>query len=204
MAAGPRQRIAMAQNSDPATLAAIVVWTYGLAIQYGVLRPDDAAVRAIEEAVQIAAGSSRNIALSLAEYTQGLALLSRDDTADRQRGLKLMVQIRDMWLRECVLFLIPVTELWIAQETARRGDRDGAIAVIRKAADDLHYAGSLGCRLGHRHPGGDAAGAWRRGRPGRRPGGDRPVGEPSGNRRLGGTRDHAAATVRPPGPGPWR
>ena len=32
-------------------------------------------------------------------------------------------------------------------------------------------------RLGHRRSGGDAAGAWRRGRPGRSRGGDRPVGE---------------------------
>ena len=44
----------MARHSDPATLAVVVAWTYGLAMQYGVLRADDSAVRAIEEAVQTA------------------------------------------------------------------------------------------------------------------------------------------------------
>ncbi len=136
--------VAMARNSDPATLAAVVAWTYGLAIQYGVLRADDSAVREIEEAVQIAAGSSDDVALSLAEYTLGVALLYRDAAADRHRGLELMVQVRDMWLRERVLFLVPVADLWAARERARRGDRDDAIPVMRKAVDDLHQAGRLG------------------------------------------------------------
>ena len=50
------------------------------------LRPDDSAVRAIEEAVEIATGSSKDVALSLAEYTLGVALLSRDAAADRNAG----------------------------------------------------------------------------------------------------------------------
>ena len=55
--------VAMARNSDPATLALVVAWTYGLAIIYGVLRADDSAVRAIEEAVQTAQGASNDFAL---------------------------------------------------------------------------------------------------------------------------------------------
>ena len=50
--------------------------------------------------MQIAEGSSNDIALSLAKYTLGVALLNRDAAADRHRGLELMVQVRDMWLRE--------------------------------------------------------------------------------------------------------
>ena len=46
--------VAMARNSDPATLALVVGWTYGMAIHCGVLRADDSAVRASEEAVQTA------------------------------------------------------------------------------------------------------------------------------------------------------
>ena len=52
--------VAMARHSDPATLALVVAWTYGLAIQYGVLRADDSAVRASEEAVQTAEGQQRS------------------------------------------------------------------------------------------------------------------------------------------------
>ena len=136
--------IAMAQHSDPATLALIVAWTYGLALQYGVLRPDDTAVREIQQAVQTAAGSSEDLALSLAEYTLGVALLSRDDAADRQRGLELMTRIRDLWLREGVLVLVPVGDLWIAQEMARWGERDGAIPAMRKAVDQIQHTGTHG------------------------------------------------------------
>jgi hypothetical protein len=133
--------VAMARNSDPTTLACVVAWTYGLEIPYGVLRADDSALRASEEAMQTAEGTSNNVALSMAKYTLGVALLNRDAATDRRRGLELMVQARDMW-REGVPFLVPVTELWVARERARRGDRDAAIAVMRQAADELHQAGS--------------------------------------------------------------
>jgi hypothetical protein len=33
--------------------------------------------------------------------------------------------------------------VWAARETARRGDRDAAIPVMRKAVDELHQAGNL-------------------------------------------------------------
>ena len=136
--------LAMARHSTPETLASVVAWTYGFAMQYGVLRADDSAVRAIEEAVQTAEGSSNVVALSLAEYTLGLALLSRDAAADRHRGLELMVQARDIWLRERAVFMVPVADLWAARERARCDDRDAAIPVMRKAVDELHQAGRLG------------------------------------------------------------
>ena len=51
--------VAMARDSDPATLACVVAWTYGIAMLYGVLRADDSALRVFEEAVQTAEGSSK-------------------------------------------------------------------------------------------------------------------------------------------------
>src|SRR6202011_2731888 len=137
--------VAMARNSDPATFAGVVIGTYGLGIHYGVLRADDSALRAIEEAVQTAQKASNDVALSLAEYTLGVALLSRDAAADRRRGLELVVQARDIWLhKQIALQMVPVIELWVARERARRGDRDAAIPVMRKAVDELHQAGRLG------------------------------------------------------------
>ena len=133
---------AMARSSNPTTLAAVVWWTYGGAIIYGVLRPDDSAVRAIEEAAQITAGSSNDLALIVAEFTLGIALLGRDAAADRRRGLALMVQVRER-VRERGPFMVPITELWIARESARRGDRDAAIPVMHQALDELHQAGRL-------------------------------------------------------------
>jgi hypothetical protein len=135
--------VAMARDSDSATRAGVIAWTYGLEIQYGVLRADDSAVREIEAAVQAAEAASNDVALSLAKYTLGVALLNRDAASDCHRGLELMMQARDMW-RERVPFLVPVTELWAAIETARRGDCDAVISVMRTVVDDMHKEGRLG------------------------------------------------------------
>jgi hypothetical protein len=136
--------LAMARHSTPETLASVVAWTYGFAMQYGVLRADDSTVRAIEEAVQTAEGSSNVVALSLAEYTLGIALLSRNAAADRHRGLEIMMQARGVWLRERAVFMVPVVDLWAAQERAGRGYRDAALSVMCQAVDELHQAGRLG------------------------------------------------------------
>ena len=136
--------LAMARHSTPETLASVVAWTYGFAMQYGVLRADDSAVRAIEEAVQTAERSSNVVALGLAEYTLGIALLSRDAAADRHRGLEVMMQAHDTFLRERALFMVPVGDLWAAREKASHGERDAAIPVMRTAVDELHQAGRLG------------------------------------------------------------
>jgi ATP/maltotriose-dependent transcriptional regulator MalT len=79
----------------------------------------------------------------LTGYTLAVGLLKRDAATDRHRGLELMMQTRDLWLRKRGLFLIPVTDLWATRETARRGDRDAAIPVMRQAVDELHQAGNV-------------------------------------------------------------
>jgi hypothetical protein len=135
--------VAMARRSNPEAHSGAVAWTYGFAMQYGVLLTDDSVVRASEEAVQTAQRASSDRALGLAAYTLGIALLNRDASADRQRGLEFMTQARDIWLRKRALFLIPVTDVWAARETARRGDRDVAIAEMRQAVDELRQAGNI-------------------------------------------------------------
>jgi ATP/maltotriose-dependent transcriptional regulator MalT len=133
----------MARRSNPETFSGAIAWTYGFAMQYGVLRADDSVVRAGEEAVQTAQTASSDRAMGLAAYTFAVGLLNRDAAADRQRGLELMTQARDIWLRKRALFLIPVTDVWAARETARRGDRDAAIREMRQAVDELRQAGNL-------------------------------------------------------------
>ncbi|ORW88714.1 cyclase [Mycolicibacter terrae] len=132
--------VTMARQSNTETLASTVAWTYGFAMQYGALRPSDSAERACQEAVQSAQGASSDRALGLAGYALAVVLLKRDNAADRNRGLELMMQSRDIWLRKRALFLIPVTDVWAARETARGGDRDAAIAVMRQAVHDLRRA----------------------------------------------------------------
>jgi class 3 adenylate cyclase len=137
--------VVMARNSDYITSGAVVTYTYGWTIFYGVLRADDSAVHAIEDALKIAEVSSDDSALSVVKFSLGVALVSRDATSDRQRGLELLMQVREMWLRERdLLYGIPLLDLYVARERARNGDHDGAIPVMRKAVDDLHQAGRLG------------------------------------------------------------
>ena len=81
--------------------------------------------------------------MGLAAYTLAVGLLNQDAAADRHRGLELMMQARDIWLRRRALFLIPVTDVWAARETARRGDRDTAIGEMRQAVDELRHAENL-------------------------------------------------------------
>ena len=178
--------VAMARRSTQATFAGVVTWAYGLAIQHGVLRADDSALRASEEAVQAAEGSGNDVSLSLAGYTLGVALLNRDAAADRDRGLEVMVQNRDIWLRMHGLFNGPgrrfVCRPGAGQSRRARWCYCGDAQSRRRSAPGRT---ALLWRLGHRRSGADAAGARRRGRPGRSPRGDRPVGEPAG-RRFGG------------------
>jgi class 3 adenylate cyclase len=135
--------VAMARSSDPTTVAFVVSWTYGMQIFCGVLRADDSAVRACEEAVQTAQRAGNDHALGLAKYALGIALLNRDAAADRRRGLEVTVQVRE-FAREHGPFLVSVADTLVAWDGARRGDRDAAIAVMRKSVDDLHQAGRLG------------------------------------------------------------
>jgi hypothetical protein len=132
----------MAQNSDPTTVAFVVGWTYGVGTAFGVLRADDSAVRASEEALHTAQTAGNDHAVSLAEFALGIALLYRDSAADRHRGLEVMVQVREL-VREHGPFLVPFVEVLAARERASSGDHDAAIAVMRQAVDDQHQAGRL-------------------------------------------------------------
>lgn len=129
--------VAMARRSNPETHSEAIAWTYGFAMQYGVLRADDQLVSASEDAVQTALGASSDRALGLAAYTLAVGLLNQDDTADRRRGLEWMMQARDVWSRKQVKFLLPVTDIWAARDTAAHGDRDTAIQEMRQAVGEL-------------------------------------------------------------------
>jgi hypothetical protein len=136
--------VVMARNSDPVTHGAVAAYKYGWTIKYRVLRADDAAVLALEEAVTIAEGSTDNAAVGVIKFCLGVALMHRDATADHQRGLELLLHVRETWLREPDYYTLPVLDIYVARERARSGDREGAIPVLRKAVDDLHRAGRLG------------------------------------------------------------
>ncbi|MGV9713765.1 AAA family ATPase [Gordonia sp. NPDC003424] len=127
------------------TLAALVLWSYGWAALNGALRVDDATLQPFEESVRIAASGANDVGLSLAEFGLGIALTSRDSAADRRRGLEAMTKARDFWERGKVAGNhLPIVNLYVAQDAARRGDHGTALPVMRTIVDDLYREGRLG------------------------------------------------------------
>jgi class 3 adenylate cyclase len=136
--------LAMARSADPLSYATVVAYAYFVGIPYDVLRPDDRALREIEEALRIAERSGDDIALAFTRMTRGLALVHRQTAPERDRGHKLMAEVSDELLRRgYALGELPLANAYLARERARRGDRDDAIPVMRAAADHLFREGRL-------------------------------------------------------------
>jgi hypothetical protein len=135
--------VAMARNSDPTTHALVVAWSYALEICYGVLRADESALRASEQAVQTAHRAGNDYALHLAEYALGMALLNQDSVSNRHRGLELVTRVLELQRKQSP-YMVPLSELVTAQERARSGERDAAIAVMHEAVQELRHAERIG------------------------------------------------------------
>jgi hypothetical protein len=139
-----RHGLAMARSADADSYAGAVANVYGVGIPGGMLRPDDSAVREIEDAVQHAERSGDDFALVLARMTLGLALAHRETAAQRDRGQKLLAEVSEAFVRRghnlCDLQIVNV---YVARERARRGHRDEAIPLMRAAVDHLVREGQL-------------------------------------------------------------
>ena len=139
-----RHGLAMARGADPLSYARVVGYVYGPGICSGVLRPDDRAVREIEDALRMTEQSGDDHAVTLARVTLDLALVHRPTAAERDRGQKLLAQVSDVFLRlGYSLDELPLFNVYLARERARRGDRDGAIPLMRAAVDHLARQGQL-------------------------------------------------------------
>jgi class 3 adenylate cyclase len=130
--------LAMARSADPLSYAGGVAWVYCSGVLDGVLRPDDSAVREIEDALRIAERSGDDLALSIAQWTLGLALVHRHTAAEHDRGQKVLAEVREEFLRQGYnLCNLPIVNVYLARERARCEDRDEAIPIMRAAADHL-------------------------------------------------------------------
>jgi class 3 adenylate cyclase len=138
-----RHGLDMARSADPMSCVAVVTWVYFAGIPNGVLRADDRAVREIDDALRIAEQSGDDFALALARLTLGVALVHRETSADRDRGEKLLAEVSEALVREgFALGELPMVNVYLARERARRGDRD-AIPLMRAAVDHLFREGRL-------------------------------------------------------------
>jgi hypothetical protein len=139
-----RRGLAVAHGADPLSYVTVVSYVYSAGIPAGALRPDDSAVREIEDALAIAERSGDNLQLGVAWLTLGLALVHRHTDAERDRGQQLLAEVRDVFLRGGhFLCDIPMLDVYVAREMARRADRDQAIPLMRAAVDHLVRDGQL-------------------------------------------------------------
>jgi class 3 adenylate cyclase len=139
-----QQALAMARSADPMSLTMVVTWVYFLGIPGGVLRVDDSTVREIEDALRIAERSGDDLALAFTQAALGVALVRRPTAAERDRGQKLLAEVSDVFLRRGHnLGELPIVNVYLARERARRGDHDDAIPLMRAAVDHLFREGQL-------------------------------------------------------------
>jgi class 3 adenylate cyclase len=134
--------VPMAYETEPETYCIVINFLYGVGICGGALLPDDAALELVDEALQMAERSGDDFTVANARLAVGLVLMHRDSPTDRERGLTVLTQLRDMCRQEHYsLSELPIIEAYIAWEQGRRGDLDGAIVAARAAVDDLFQAG---------------------------------------------------------------
>ncbi len=139
-----RQGLAMARSADPMSHAGVVTIVYCGAIPFGALRPDDSAMRDIEVAQEVAERSSDDHAVTLTRMTLSLALVHRPTDAERDHGHKFLTEVSEEFVRrESLLCHLPIINVYLARETARRGDRDQAIRLMRAAVNHLFREGQL-------------------------------------------------------------
>jgi class 3 adenylate cyclase len=135
---------AMARRTDPWSRALVVQFVYGAGAEFGVLLADDVALRDLDEALSIAERSGDDLALGSMWLTIGIVLMHRDSPAEHERGLALLGQVRDL----CLNGRLYRSELWdvdayTARERAARGDRDGAVSLMRAAVKEVFQAGEF-------------------------------------------------------------
>jgi hypothetical protein len=139
-----RHGLAMARNHDPLAYAAVVAYVCNTGIPSGVLSPDDSVVREIEDALPIAERSGDDLAVALTRMALGVTLVHRQTDAERERGQQLLAEVSEVFLRRGYLLCdLPLVNVHLARERARRGDRDDAISLMRTAVDHLFREGQL-------------------------------------------------------------
>jgi hypothetical protein len=139
-----QQGLAIARSADPLTYATVVGYVYLTGIPFGVLRPDDRAVCESEDALRIAERSGDDLAVAHARMALGFALVHCPTDAERDRGQKVLTELSEVLMRWGYLLCeLPLVNVYVARERARREDPDEAIALMRSAVDHLFREGQL-------------------------------------------------------------
>ena len=139
-----RQGLTLARSTDSMSYATVVTYAYSAGIPPGMLKADDRAMGEIHDALRIAEQSGDDVALGISRMTLGIALVHRSSDAERERGQQILAEIREVFLRRRFFLTdLPIVEVCLARERAQRGDRDGALPLMRAVADEQFREGRL-------------------------------------------------------------
>jgi hypothetical protein len=101
-------------------------------------------MREIDDALRIAERSGDDLAVSNARGTLGMALVHRHTAGERDRGQTLLAELSEVLLGQGYLLAeLPMINVYVARERARRGEFDDAIPLMRAAVDHLFRQGQL-------------------------------------------------------------
>ncbi|MDT5350054.1 MAG: hypothetical protein QOH91_3341 [Mycobacterium sp.] len=89
-----RNGLEMAQSADALSYTTAAGYIYGAGIPSGVLPVDDRAMREIEDVLRTAERSSDDLAMTLARMVLGMALVHREANAERDRGARILTEVR--------------------------------------------------------------------------------------------------------------
>ena len=108
------------------------------------LLPGATALRDTADALVNAEQSGDDLAVNLARTARGIALLHQEG-AEREPGRDLLAKARENALNERFsLTILPVTDIYTARESIRRGDIDDAITLASEAHNaTINQGGSL-------------------------------------------------------------
>ncbi|HEX3303205.1 MAG TPA: adenylate/guanylate cyclase domain-containing protein, partial [Thermomicrobiales bacterium] len=128
----------------PAFRSGTLWHVYVYSLPNGVLLPTSAVV---DNAAEIYAASEQygeRVTVDLAKGALGMVLIYREGP-ERDRGVELLEELHDRAQRERPMIAqnMPVIDLHLAREKARRGDFDGAIELARNAFDDYLQTGDF-------------------------------------------------------------
>jgi adenylate cyclase len=134
---------AMAKASYPTMLSGMMWRKYVFGIPYGVLLPDQTALRDTAEALATAEKSGDDLALDLARTARGVTLVYQDGM-QLEDGLALLTTTRERAKSaHFALTALPIVELHIALAELRLGYVDGAIESARTVEADVRESGAV-------------------------------------------------------------
>ena len=133
--------VTLSHHADPATRAVVAVYTYLAVMSNGVLVPDAAALRETADTLDVLEQHGDDFSVSEARIARAV-VLARQDGPERAEAFELFARVRDEVVDERLAWLIPpIIDFHVAEEKARIGDLDGAVALGRSVLDNLYGGG---------------------------------------------------------------